>query len=60
MINRRVANIIAILIAGVWVLSFLVSAIPGSTYKTDPLIHSVMLIVAGAIFGSGLKNGGKE
>lgn len=58
MINRRVANILTLVVLGVWTVSFLVSAIPGSTYHTDPAIHAVMTIVAGAVFASGgLKRG---
>lgn len=55
MINKRVANIIALVVTGVWALSFVASAVPGSSYKADPYIHTVMLAVAGGLFASGLR-----
>lgn len=55
MINKRVANIIALIVASVWALSFILSALPNSTYRTDPQVHTVMLVIAGAAVAAGMK-----
>lgn len=55
MLTKRVTNIIALGVFVVWALSFVASAVPGSTYKVDPFIHTVMLTVAGGAFAAGLK-----
>lgn len=48
----RVKIVIALIVAGVWAVSFLASLIPALGYEPDPGIHGVMLIVVGSLFGS--------
>lgn len=55
----RVKIIIALAVTGVWIVSFLASLIPVLEYKPDPGVHAIMLIVAGAFFGSGFIKGDK-
>lgn len=45
--DRRVSAIIALTVTGVWAVSFLAD-IAMTSYEPSPLIHAIMLTVAGA------------
>lgn len=49
MINKRVANLIALIVTIVWALSFVADVVI-QNYEPSPYIHTVMLAVAGAAF----------
>jgi len=48
---RRLIIAIAILITVVWAVSFVADAV-NKTYEPPPSVHPLMLMVAGAAFGS--------
>ena len=59
-VNQRVSNIVALVVAFVWSVSFLAD-IPMKSYEPSPYIHAIMLAVVGAaVSNSMIKRNGKE
>lgn len=56
-LSSRVATIIALTVTAVWAASFIADFMV-KDYDPNPLVHFIMMGVAGAVFGHGfLKNG---
>lgn len=53
MINKRVTNVIAIIVTSVWALSF-VADILMTTYEPSPYLHAIMMTVAGSAFAGSM------
>jgi hypothetical protein len=49
-LDKRISNIIALVITAVWATSFIADII-SSNYEPSPYIHGIMMLVAGAAFG---------
>lgn len=51
--DHKTTNIIALVVTGVWALSFIADIILTS-YEPSPYLHAIMMTVAGAAFGGSL------
>jgi hypothetical protein len=58
-LQRRFVDILAWIIVGAWGSSFVLDAVV-TTYDPPPVIHALMMVVAGAAFGSTFIHKGAE
>ena len=68
LLNKRLADVIVVVVTIVWFINFLAPLFPGIEYKSDPTIHAVFMAVVGGTLAlrrngsdkSGGSNGSKS